>query len=79
MRHTDRMRTTVNLEPDVVAAVEDLRRRRHMGLSEALNELARAGLRDREHREPFRQRSYPMGAKVDVSNIGDVLDLLDEA
>lgn len=67
----------MRLEPDV-AAVEDLRRRRGIGLSEALDELARAGLRDRT-RQHFRQRSYAMGAKVDVGNIGEVLDLLDEA
>ena len=38
------MRTTVRLDPEVAAAAERLRRERNIGLGEAVNELARAGL-----------------------------------
>ena len=38
------MRTTLSLDDDVAAAVQRLREERHLGLSEAVNELVRAGL-----------------------------------
>jgi hypothetical protein len=38
------MRTTLSLDDDVAAAVQRLREERHVGLSEAVNELIRAGL-----------------------------------
>ena len=71
------MRTTINLDPDVAAAAEHLRRERHLGLSEAVNELARAGLRARQERRPFRQRSQDIGVRIDVSNVAEALELLD--
>jgi Arc/MetJ family transcription regulator len=71
------MRTTINLDPDVAAAAENLRRERHLGLSEAVNELARAGLRARQERAPFRQRSRNIGVRVDVSNVAEALEILD--
>ena len=73
----DRVRTTINLDPDVAAAAERLRRERHLGLSEAVNELARAGLRARQERKPFRQRSRDIGVRVDVSNVAEALEILD--
>ena len=72
------MRTTVDLDDDVLAAVEQLRRREGMGLSEAVNRLARAGLAPRPARSPFRQRTAALEFAVDVRNVGEVLDLLDE-
>lgn len=72
------VRTTVTLDDDVEAAIERLRRERGLGLSEALNLLARRGLTIREHRSPFRQRRVDLGLRVDVTDIGDVLDLLDD-
>lgn len=72
------MRTTIDLADDVAAAVEKARRERGLGLSEAVNDLIRVGLLPREPRKPFRQKTYSMGLKVDVSNIGKVLELLDE-
>ena len=71
------MRTTVRLDDDVAAAAEHLRRERHISMSEAVNELARAGTRTKAQRKPFRQRSEPLGLKVDVSNIAEVLEQLD--
>ena len=40
----EEMRTTLTLADDVAAAVERLRRERSIGMSEAVNELVRAGL-----------------------------------
>ena len=71
------MRTTVNLDPDVAAAAERLRAERNIGLSEAVNELARAGLRAKPAARPFRQRARALGLRVDVSNVAETLDLLD--
>ncbi len=75
------MRTTVTLDDDVAAAVDRLRRETGMGMSQALNELARAGVgaRRRGGPSPFRQQTASLELRVDVSNVGDVLDLLDEA
>ena len=71
------MLTTVTLAEDVVAAVERLRQERGLGLSEALNELARAGLRQRPERRRFRQRAQPLGLLVDVTDVADAIDLLE--
>lgn len=71
------MRTTVNLTPDIEAEVARLRREEGLGTSEAVVALARRGLRAGGAEERFVQRTSPMGARVDVSNIGEVLDLLE--
>ena len=71
------MRTTVSLDDDVAAAVEEIRRTRHVGLSEAVNELARAGMRTPRKRRVFRQRSAELGIRLDVSNVAEALDVLD--
>lgn len=72
------MRTTVRLDPEVAAAAERLRRERHIGLGEAVNELARAGLVREQKRVPFRQRTTDVGLTVDVTNIAETLELLDQ-
>jgi len=72
------MRTTVRLDPEVAAAAEQLRKERHIGLGEAVNELARAGLARREKTTPFRQRTASVGLKVDVTNVAETLELLDQ-
>lgn len=71
------MRTTINLDPDVAAAVDRLRRQKGLGVSEALNRLARAGLAKPERRTRFKQRTADLGAMLDVSNIAEVLDLIE--
>lgn len=72
------MRTTVRLDPEVAAAAEQLRRERNIGLGEAVNELARAGLiRGGEKPAHFHQRTASVGLKVDVTDVADTLDLLD--
>jgi Arc/MetJ family transcription regulator len=74
------MRTTIRLDDDVAAAAERLQHERHIGLSEAVNSLAREGLRaHHQPRQPFRQRTSTLGLKVDVSNVAEALELLDDA
>lgn len=71
------MRTTVTLDDDVAAAIERIRRERALGLSEAVNELVRAGLQARPGSRTFRQRSRRLGLRVDVTNVAEALDLLE--
>ena len=71
------MRTTVSLDDDVAAAVDEVRRSRHVGLSEAVNELIRAGMTVPRKRRAFRQRSSELGLRIDVSNVAEALDVLD--
>jgi hypothetical protein len=74
------MRTTVRLDDDVAAAAQRLSREAHIGLGEAVNRLARAGLRpERSTRRTFQQRTAELGLRVDVSNVADALDVLDGA
>lgn len=72
------MRTTVRLDPDVVAAAERLCKERHIGLGEAVNELARAGFASRPEAIPFRQRTASVGVRIDVTDVGEALELLDQ-
>lgn len=70
------MRTTVTLAKDVAAAVDQLRRREGIGVSEALNRIARAGLAAPSPRQLFRQRTASMGPfLVDVTNIHEALEV----
>ena len=69
------MRTTVTLADDVAAAVDRVRRERSVGVSEAVNDLIRQVLiSERPEKEPFVQKTYPMGLKVDVTNIARALE-----
>jgi hypothetical protein len=66
------------LADDVAAAVERLRRERSIGISEAVNELVRAGLAKREKpAPPFRQKSHDLGRGIDFDNIADAFETLD--
>lgn len=71
------MRTTFTLDDDVAAAVELLRREEGLGLSEAVNRLIRAGMVGPKRRSTYRHRDADLGLRVDVTDIGAVLDLLD--
>lgn len=71
------MRTTVEFDDDVAAAVENLRREERVGASEAVNVLIRRGLMPQEKRVRFTQLTRPLGMKIDVSNIADALDVLE--
>lgn len=72
------VRTTVALADEVAAAVEQLRRSEGIGVSEAINRLVREGLAKPEPTARYVHQSYDMGLKMDVTNIGEVLALLDE-
>lgn len=69
------MRTTITLADDVSAAVEQLRRERSLGLSEAVNELVRRGLAAKPERRRFRQASHPVGLRIDVTDVADALEV----
>jgi hypothetical protein len=71
------MRTTVTFDDDVAAAIEQLRRERSIGLSEAVNELARRGLRPQRTKGVFSQRSRSLGLKIDVTNVAEALEELE--
>ena len=71
------MRTTVTLAPDVAAAVERLRRERDMGVSEAVNELIRAGLREKPAAKSLRQKTFKSGLRIDVTNVAEALEILE--
>ncbi len=69
----------MTLEPDVAAAVESLRREHHVGVSAAINELIRCGLgRPDQTMKRFDQQTSRMGARIDVTNVAEALELLDE-
>ena len=71
------MRSTVVFDDDVAAALDRLRRERGLGLSEAVNELIRAGLTTKRGKRPFEQRSQAMGLRIDVVNVAEALELLE--
>lgn len=74
------MRTTVTLDDDVAAAAQ-LRTVDRIGLSEAVNRLARAGLariQQSGNRTPFVQRTHDLELLIDVTNVAEALELLDE-
>ena len=73
------MRTTITFENDVAALIEALRREQGIGLSDAVNRLIRSGAAHPGARRAYRHRSAPIGLKVDVTDIGAVLELLDDA
>jgi hypothetical protein len=73
------MRTTVVIDSDVAAEIERIRRG-GLGVSEALNPLARRGTAKEATCKTvkYRHRTSKIGLKVDVTNVADVLDLLDD-
>jgi hypothetical protein len=71
------VRTTLTLADDVAAAVESLRRERSIGLSEAVNELVRAGLTKQTRRTNFKQRAHDLGRGIDFDNVADAIETLD--
>ena len=71
------MRTTVRLDDDVYAAIEQLRRESALGISEAVNLLIRRGLTVQRPRRPFVQRTRALGLRIDVSNVAEALETLE--
>jgi len=76
------MRTTVDLDDDVMAAVDELRSKESIGLSAAVNRLAKAGLVTLSRSGPaerFAQPTAKIGVRVDVRNVAEALEQLDGA
>ena len=69
------MRTTVEFDEDTARAVEELRRQRGIGVSQAVNELIRRGLLPRGDVRAFKQRTRRLGLKIDVSNVAEALEV----
>ncbi|HHU37984.1 MAG TPA: CopG family transcriptional regulator [Propionibacterium sp.] len=73
------MRTTITIADDVYAEMERMRREEGLGPSEALNTLARRGMaRSARVDYVFEPVAFDMGYRIDVTNVGEVLDLLDQ-
>ena len=73
------VRTTVTLDDDVAAAVEEARRARAAGFSETVNDLIRKGLLYRKAGGAFVQRSRQVGVTIDVSNVAEALEIAEAA
>ncbi|MEA5119329.1 MAG: hypothetical protein VB036_17165 [Propionicimonas sp.] len=71
------MRTTITVADDVLAEMERLRRTEGLGPSEALYLLARRVISVGAHCVDYVHHSRELGIRVDVMNIGEVLDMLD--
>jgi hypothetical protein len=71
------MRTTVTFSDDVAAGVEKLRREKGLGLSEAVNDLIRAGLMDRGSPSKVEFPTYDMGIGIDVRDVGEAIEAIE--
>ena len=71
------MRTTVTLDDDVAVEIRRLRRESGIGRSEAVNRPMRSGMARPSERAEYRQQATDMSPRIDVTDIGGVLDLLD--
>ena len=72
-----KVRSTITLDEDTAAAVDRFRREQGLGPSAAVNVLIRRGLAETATPRRYRHRSAHLGLKVDVTNVAEVLDLLD--
>ena len=75
------MRTTLTLDEDVAARVEELRRREGLSLKGAINLLLREGLRSHDQRPQgrrYRSRAHPlrMRAGYDPEKLNQLVDEL---
>ena len=71
------MRTTVEFDDDTAAVIDQLRRERGIGVSEAVNELIRRGLLPRPEGERFRQPTRRLGHVGHVDLEAEALDVLE--
>ena len=72
------MRLTIRLDDDVYMAAKITAAQQNSSIGHVINELARDGLKVVPDQEPFRQKTFNMGMKVDCTNVSEVLGLLDE-
>jgi hypothetical protein len=78
------MRTTLTLDDDNAVRLERLRKQRDLSLKDVVNDAIRLGLNEMDtppkKREPFRTSVFDPGRSlVPIDNIGDVIEMLDEA
>jgi len=73
------MRTTVTFDDDVAAAIERLRHDRKLGMSEAVNDLVRRGLRRDDETAPIRLETVRLDLRFDVSNVAEALEIAEDA
>ncbi len=73
------MRTTVTFDDDVAAAVDRLRQDAKLGMSEAVNQLVRRGLRRQGERRPVRLETVRLDLRLDVSNVAEALEVAEGA
>lgn len=75
------MRTTLTIDDDVAAQIDELRRSRDASLKDVVNDALRQGLQQMSAgRKPpskaFRTRTFDMGAaKIPIDNIAEALAL----
>jgi len=72
------MRTTVNLDADIEAEVARLQREQGLGLSEAINTLARRGTARPHIDVVYAPVTFEMGLMIDVADTQRALELLDD-
>jgi hypothetical protein len=76
------MRTTLSLDDDVTALLEEVRRHRETGLKQIVNEALRYGLeqmnKPAESKSPFRTQSVDLG-KCFFPNLDNTWEVLAEA
>jgi hypothetical protein len=72
------MRMTVTFDSDVAVAIESLRRRDGLGLSEAVNTLIRQGLDAQPKRRPWKPPTpVNIGLRIDVTNVAEAIEQID--
>ena len=71
------MRTTIELDEDTAAAIARFREDTGLGVSAAINHLVLRGLEGPRTTSPFQQHTYPLGIKIDVSNVTAALERLE--
>ena len=73
------MRTTLTIDDDVAAALENVRRKRDVSLKDIINEALRLGLRDMTARQKphnvFRTKSVDLG-RLRVASIDNIAETL---
>jgi Ribbon-helix-helix protein, copG family len=77
------MRTTLTLDDDVAAQLEQLRKSRGAGLKDLVNEALRRGLKEMngrpKPRKPYSTRSVSLGEPklANIDNIAEVLAIIE--
>ena len=72
------MRTTITLDDDVAALIEDERRRTGESFRATVNQLLRRGARGATHARPGPLPVHPGRPLLDVSDVSALLAVLDD-